>query len=264
MRGRLTHLFGRRCSGSFSGSPSSRFTGADVTGQTEEELPMPTTWLVPYAESKALAEQAVMAANTNDGGLTTITVAPHQVYGPHDQLFMGNFLQVAGHDQLYIFGRGDSKVSVTYIDNYVHGLLCGADALSTPAAETVAGNFYIVTDDEPVLLWNFINLFVVGMGFVDLTTKIKLPAWLLYTAAYVANLIGFLTGRHMKLNPFNVKMLTMHRYFSIERAKRDLHYQPIVTQQEAVALTLDWYKTHWLPNFYRTSGKEPSVLKKLD
>ena len=236
----------------FAGTPSTRFTGADIQGQKESDLPMPTHWLIPYAESKALAEQAVTAAN-NDG-LSTLTVAPHQVYGPADELFLPKILQVAGKDQLHIFGKGDTTTSVTYVDNYVHGLLCGADALCSPdttVQEKVAGGFYIVTDDHTVKLWDFLNNFIVGLGFPDLHHKVKLPAWLLYSAAYVANAIGAVTGRKLPLSPFNVKMLTMHRYFDITRAKQDLQYTPIVQHDKAVAMTLEWYKTHWLPSFLK-------------
>lgn len=248
-----TYLLMSHITRSFAGAPSSRMTGADITGQSEEELPMPTSWLVPYAESKALAEQAVTKANQSES-LTTITVAPHQIYGPNDRLFLGKILSVAGRDQLHIFGKGDTTTSVTFVDNCVHGLLCALDSLED-RPDKVGGGFYIVTDDHNVLLWNFLNTFVKGLGFADLESKVKLPAWLLYTAAYLANIIGSVTGRKLALSPFNVKMLTMHRYFNIQRAQDDLQYTPIVTHDKAVTQTLQWFQTNWLPQFQHDNNR---------
>jgi nucleoside-diphosphate-sugar epimerase len=243
----------------YSSSPSTRFTGEDVTGQTEDQLPFPQKWLAKYAETKAYGEMQVSKACSDT--LLTISVAPHQVYGPYDNLFLPNLLETAGNGRLRIFGKGDGKISVCYADNYVHGLLCGADALypNSPAL----GQFYIVTDGEPHLFWKLINQAVLQMGFTDLYSKFHLPEWFLYLIAYIANAVGYLLNKKFKLNPFNVRMLTMHRYFSIERAKRDLHYQPVVPFDQAWKHTLEWFKEHWLPE-YQSRKKQKKQTKSTD
>ena len=53
----------------------------------------------------------------------------------------------------------------------------------------------------------------------------------------------------LKLNVFNVKMLTMHRWFNISAAERDLGYTPIVGYAEGWADCLTWFKGNWLPKF---------------
>jgi nucleoside-diphosphate-sugar epimerase len=230
----------------YSSSPSTRFTGKDVVNATEDDLHMPTTWLETYAETKAQGE--IAAAQANDPPrLYTISVAPHQIYGPYDNLFLPNFLETAHTGRLRIFGSGRSKISVCYVDNYAHGLLCGADALydDSPAL----AKFYIVTDDHPVLFWEMLNEAIIYMGMPDLHTKFSLPVWFLYVCAYVANGIGWVIGKKLKLNPFNVTMLTIHRYFNIRNAKRDLHYEPIVPYDKAWPLTLEWFKKNWLPRY---------------
>ena len=244
---------------SYSSSPSTRFTGGDVTGQTEDELPIPTTWLAMYAEAKAKGEIAVSDAHSPE--LKTISVAPHQVYGPHDKLFLPNLLETAGNGRLRIFGSGRSIISVCYADNYAHGLMCGADVIEDPNSPA-GGKFYIVTDGESQNFWEMINIAIKEMGFVDLTTKFHLPVWLLYMVAYLANGVGYIIGKKFKLNPFNVRMLTIHRYFSIENAKRDLHYEPVVPFSEAWPLTVQWFKTNWLPTFLEE--KNGSKSKKKD
>jgi nucleoside-diphosphate-sugar epimerase len=241
----------------YSSSPSTRFTGADVTGETEDELPMPKKWLAMYAEAKAHGEMSVTKACSVKDNFLTVSVAPHQIYGPHDSLFLSNLLEAAGNERLRIFGPGRNKISVCYVDNYCHGLLCGADALvkDSPAL----AKFYIITDGDPVYFWYMLNEAVMAMGFTDLTRYRHLPIWLLYMAAYMANVIGFLTGKKLKLNPFNVKMLTIHRYFSIQNAVRDLKYQPVKPYATAWPETIAWFQQHWLPAFLEKTGKTQAV-----
>ena len=230
----------------YSSSPSTRFTGADINGLREDELPIPNTFLALYAETKAQAETQVAAACNNDS-LLTVSVAPHQVYGPHDALFFPKLMETAGTGRLRIFGKGDNLISVCYVDNYCHGLLCGADALSKDSP--ALGKFYIITDATPVNFWNIINQAAVRMGFADLQSKAHLPVWFLYAVAYLANVVGCLLGKKFKLNPFNVRMLTMNRYFSPELSKRDLRYEPLYEFEERWQYTIDWFQQNWLPGF---------------
>lgn len=246
----------------YSSSPSTRFTGKDMEGLREDQMDYPQKYLAMYAETKAYGEMEVHKA-LDPPTFMTISVAPHQVYGPHDNLMLPNLLSTAGNGRLRIFGEGRSKISVCYVDNYAHGLLCGADALyeNSPAL----GKFYIVTDGEPVYFWKWINQAIVEMGFTDLYSKFHLPLWLLYGVAYVCNVIGFIINKKFKLNPFNVTMLTIHRYFSIENAQRDLKYEPLFKTEQSWKITIDWFKENWLPGFLKESGKKQvSGSKKAD
>ena len=46
-----------------------------------------------------------------------------------------------------------------------------------------------------------------------------------------------------------VKMLTIHRWFDIESARRDLGYEPVVGFEEGWAQTIEWFKAEWKPRF---------------
>ena len=112
-----------------SSSPSTRFDGSDVDGLTEDQMPkLPLRrWMQDYAETKALGEMAMTAANCDS--LLTIAVAPHQVYGPRDNLFMPNVLEAGGNGTLRIFAEGKNRVCFTHVDNYAHGLIIAERAL---------------------------------------------------------------------------------------------------------------------------------------
>jgi nucleoside-diphosphate-sugar epimerase len=231
----------------FSSSPSTRFDGNNIAGLKENELNYPKKFLQPYAETKAMAEKEVRAACCND--LLTIAVAPHQVYGPHDTLFLPNLLEVMGNGRLRVFGKGKNLISVCHVDNYCHGLMCGADVLqqNSPAL----GKFYIITDGPEQSFWRMINQAGMEMGFKDLFSKFHLPVLLLMTIAYICNGLGWLLNKKFKLNPFNVKMLTIHRYFNIENSIKDLKYEPIYTFEEGWKSTIQWFKVTWLPKYLK-------------
>jgi nucleoside-diphosphate-sugar epimerase len=235
----------------YSSSPSTRFTGADVEGLREDQMPIPEKFLAMYAETKAMGEKAVHKACCDE--LLTISVAPHQVYGPYDSLFLPKLLETAGTGRLRIFAKGENKISVCYVDNYCHGFMCGADALykGSPAL----GKYYVVHDGPPQLFWKMINQAIIEMGFVDLETKFHLPGWLLYGVAYFCSFLTLLTGKKFKLSPFTVRMLIIHRYFSIENATKDLKYEPVVTFEEGWPKTIEWFKVHWLPEWKKEGNK---------
>ena len=229
----------------YSSSPSTRFTGGDVEGLREDEMPIPDSFVALYAETKAAGEKAVHAAC--DDNLLTVSVAPHQVYGPHDSLFLPKLLEAAGNGNLKIFGKGENMISICHVNNYCHGLMCGADALykGSPALAT----YYVVHDGPPQKFWKILNQAIVAMGFADLEQKMHLPLWLLYGVAYICSFLTLITGKKFKLTPFTVKMMHIHRYFSLENAKRDLQYEPVVEFEEGWPATIEWFKEHWLPKW---------------
>jgi len=242
-----------------SSSPSTRFDGSDVDGLTEAQMPtLPQRrYLQTYAETKAMGEKALTDASCDE--LMTCAVAPHQVYGPRDNLFLPNMLEAAGTGRLRIFGPGTNRICFTHVDNYAHGLIIAERALKPGAA--ALGKFYIVTDGAShpfpegyLNFWDTIDEAARAMGFASLKAKWYLPMWLLWTLAYMCEAVGYLLGVTLKLNLFNVRVLTMHRWFDISAAEADLEYNPIITYNEGWADTLEWFRTNWLPNFDPNAG----------
>lgn len=77
---------------------------------------------------------------------------------------------------------------------------------------------------------------------------------LLWPLAALCEVIGWALGTVLKLNLFNVKMLTMNRWFRIDKAERELGFEPIVSYAEGWADTLVWFGEHWLPTFDTKAG----------
>lgn len=256
-----------------SSSPSTRFPYPDpnVNGYSEDELfiinggDYAPVFLQPYAETKALGEKAILDAGGNrEGDLLTIAVAPHQVYGPRDGLFLPSLLMTAATGKLRIFGDGMIRISFCHVDNYCHGLILGSEALypGSPAL----GKFYVITDGPAIYFWKVLDQAIVAMGFDSIWKKMKLPTLFMmvlsYIVLYVGNFYAYVTktpqhivNYHLKLIPFSVKMLVINRYFNIDAAKKDLKYEPLITFEQGWAQTIEWFKANWLPGFLKSQTK---------
>lgn len=247
----------------FSSSPSTRFKGSlfsrpDLDGLTEDDMPkLPlASYMQQYAGTKAMGEMAVVEACGDD--LLAVSVAPHQVYGPRDNLFMPNMMEAAGTGKLRIFGNGLNRICFTHVDNYCHGLIIAERKLYK--GSPVLGKFYIVTDGkthpepgEYCVFWKEVDKAVVALGFKSLNDKFHLPFWFLYTIALCAEGLGWLIGTTFKLNVFNVFVLTMNRWFKIDNAEKDLDFEPIIPFTEGWADTIAWFRKNWLPTFEQSN-----------
>ena len=69
--------------------------GSDLDGVQVEDLPeLPMqSYLQAYASSKARGEMAAREAS-NGKTFFSVAVAPHQVYGPRDNLFLPNVFPI--------------------------------------------------------------------------------------------------------------------------------------------------------------------------
>lgn len=248
----------------YSCSPSTRFFAdfSDMDGLRESDMPAipQAKYTAKYAKTKAEGELLMREAVARDDGLLALACAPHQVYGPRDNLFLPNFLEAAGSGKLRIFGRGENRICFTHVDNYCHGLIKSEEALfkGSPAL----GKFYVVTDGDThpfkegyALFWDEMDKLCVGIGFDSIKAKMHLPAWLMLFVGFICDCISSLLGKQLRLNTFAVRMVMIHRWFRIDAAQEELGYKPIVPFSEGWVDAIGWFKEFWLPTYDASSGQ---------
>lgn len=248
----------------FSSSPSTRFAGSifsrpDVDGLTEDQMPAlplkPGQYMQRYAETKAMAEMAVTKATRADPDkLLAISVAPHQVYGPRDNLFMPNMMETALSGKLRVFGAGENRICFTHVDNYCHALIIAEKKLVK--GDEALGKFYIATDGKThpdgkqySVFWKDLDKAVVAVGATSLWKQWHLPFWLLYILGLMCEVYTYFTGIATKLNVFNVFVLTMNRWFDIKAIEKDLGYEPIIPFERGWEDTIQWFVQNWVPEY---------------
>ncbi|MDP6935477.1 MAG: NAD-dependent epimerase/dehydratase family protein, partial [Myxococcota bacterium] len=136
-----THGIGRLV---FTSSPSV-VVATEHTEAGDESLPYPSRYPAHYPATKALAEQAVLAAN--DATLSTVALRPHLVWGPGDNHLLPRMVTRSRAGKLALLGSGDNMVDTTWIEDAARAHLLALDRLEPGAA--CAGRAYFITQGEP-------------------------------------------------------------------------------------------------------------------
>src|SRR5690606_3290875 len=117
-----------------------------VEGLGADEVPYGEDFQAPYAATKTIAEQEVLAANGAD--LATIALRPRLIWGPGDQQLLPRLAERARAGRLRFVGDGHNKVDTTYIDNAAQAHFDAFDHLVVGAA--CAGKAYFISNGEPL------------------------------------------------------------------------------------------------------------------
>jgi nucleoside-diphosphate-sugar epimerase len=215
----------------FTSTPSVVYNGGDLAG-ADESLPLTTRCPSPYPVTKAMAEADVIAAH--GGGLATVALRPHLIWGPGDPHLVPRLLSRARSGRLRIIGEGKNRVDMVHIDNAADAHLAAEAAVARPGS-AAGGRAYFITNGEPVLLWEWINGLLVALGQRPVTRRISLRA---------ASAIGRACELAWGLLPVNSEPpitrfvateLARDHWFNIAAARRDLSYAPRVTMAAGTA-----------------------------
>ncbi len=222
-------------------TPSVTADGRDHENATEADLPIAKQAETPYVETKAIAEQDVADAHSDT--LRTVSLRPHLIYGPEEPHMLPRVLARHRAGRLRIIGDGSNKVGLTYIDNAVTAHLAAAEALGS-ADPACGGHAYFVTDDDPVVLWTWIDQFLTGVGERPLAASISLA--MARRAAGTAE--GLWTWLPLPGEPpmtrFAATQLATSHWYDLTGARQDLGYRAPVDGITGLTRTIEWFRTH--------------------
>jgi 2-alkyl-3-oxoalkanoate reductase len=219
----------------YTSTPSVVFNRADIH-EGNETLPYPEIFLCHYAHTKAIAEKMVLNAAYNS--FSTCALRPHLIWGPGDPHLIPRLLERGRKGQLKIVGKGENLVDISYIDNVAHAHLLAADNLE--GLRTAAGNAYFISQGEPVNLWQWINRLFQDVGIP--VVKRRIPFYIAYGAGKILEMTQRKRSseKEPKMTRFLAEQLAKSHYFSIEKAKKDLGYMPVVSTEDGMKRLLSW------------------------
>jgi len=109
------------------------------------------------------------------------------------------------------------------------------------ATYPIAGQAFFITNGEPVYFWDFTRTVWRGLGHI--------PPWILViptaiglVLATLAEMFSKLTGKEPGFTRYRVAVAVGNRYYDIEKARRLLGYEPIVSLDEGMRRWTEWYK----------------------
>ncbi len=213
----------------YTSSPSVTFDGQEQCG-IDETAPYPERWLCHYPHTKALAEQAVLAANSVQ--LATCALRPHLIWGPGDRQLVPRLLARARSGRLRRVGIGQNLVDMIYVDNAAQAHLQAAKALFP--GSPVAGRAYFISQGSPVNCWQWIDQLLALASLAPVRKSVSLrTAW--RVGAALEAVYGTLRLRsEPPMTRFLAAQLGLSHYFRIDRAVADFGFGPTITTAEGM------------------------------
>ena len=191
-----------------------------------------------YQQTKYEGEVELVALGQR--GLDYTILRPTAIYGPGDP---GRFLMLykrARRGVFPMFGSGVTYYHPVYIDNLVDAFLLAA------APGVGSGKAYIIADNEYFTIEELVRR--VGRA-IDVDVRINhYPIWPLIIAGHVCEKLCKPFGIAPPIFPRRVDWFRQVRAFRIDKAKRELGYEPRIGIDEGLRRTGQWYRAHgYLP-----------------
>jgi len=167
-------------------------------------------------------------------GMATVILRPAAIYGPGDpERFFMIFKRVA-KGIFPMFGNGKTLYHPLYIDNLIDAFML---AMEDGKGD---GEVYLIADEEYIEIEQLVHK--VGEA---LNVNVKIPHFPilpLIIAGHVCEKICKPFHVTPPIFPRRVDWYRQNRAFKIDKAKRDLGYQPKVDIDEGLRRTAEWYK----------------------
>ena len=218
-------------------TPSVVFAGHSLEG-ADESAPYASRPLCHYAATKIRAEQAVLRANA--GGLHTAAIRPHLVWGPGDRQLIPRLLERGRAGALKIVGVGANRVDIAYIDNVAHAHILAAENLETSGS--AAGQAFFIGQDQPVVLWAWINELFARMDMPPVTSAVPFPLAYAVGGAMEAAYAALGKSEEPRMTRFLAHQLAQSHWFSHNKAKDLLGYRQLVDTETGLNRLVNWLK----------------------
>lgn len=206
-----------------------------VEGGTADTVPYGEHLKAPYAATKQIAEQAVLAAN--DAALATVALRPRLIWGVGDNQLLPRLVERANAGRLRFVGDGGNVIDTTYVDNAAQAHFDAFEHLAPGAA--CAGRAYFISNGEPRTVREIVNGLLAAAGAPQVTRTI--PFGVAYAAGVVCE--GLWHALPLKGEPpmtrFLAEQLSTTHWYDMAPARRDFGYMPKVSIHEGLTRLKD-------------------------
>jgi nucleoside-diphosphate-sugar epimerase len=184
-----------------------------------------------YCRAKVRAEEL---CRQYPGALTV--VRPSWIYGPRDRTTLPRVLKALDAGRVVQIGPGDNLLNIVYAADVAEGAIRAANH---PAA---AGRAYNLSSAGEVTQREFLDLLTAALGKPRVTRRVpyRLAFWGGLAAEAVCRALRLRRPPH--LTRYAVALIGRSTRYSVERARRELGWQPQVGVHEGVRRTLEWFK----------------------
>lgn len=221
----------RRIVATSSNSPA----GASRNPDTRFDEQSPYRPYMAYGRSKKLMEDELNSANAS-GALETTILRPCWFYGPEQPPRQSQFFKMIREGKAPIVGDGESRRSMSYVDNTSLGLLLAA------ASARAAGETYWIADERPYSMNEIVdtveNLLENEFGMEVAHDRMRLPSIASEVALAVDAAIQRTGLYEQKIHVLSEMNKTIA--CTVDKARAELGYEPRVELEEGMRRSIRW------------------------
>jgi dihydroflavonol-4-reductase len=191
----------------------------------------------PYGKSKLMAEKEVLRLVT-DKGLPAVIVRFSMVYGPGDRRDILRLARLTKKGLMPKIGSRAKLTPLIHVEDAVNGLILAMD-------RGKVGEIYLITNAKSEPFDNIIKIIKEALGVSSMS--IPVPEWAALGAASVIEGLSKILGKAPIVTRKNIESTITDRVFSIEKAKRELGFEPLIDPEKGLRDTVLWYmKNGWI------------------
>jgi sterol-4alpha-carboxylate 3-dehydrogenase (decarboxylating) len=189
----------------------------------------------------------VLEANRTSPSFLTAAIRPAGIFGEYDNQALYRMQLIRGAKTRFQIGPNDNLFDYTHVTNIAYSHLIAAEALLqtnalgvTPLdSEKVDGEAFFITNGEPVYFWDFIRRVWHERGLPEDKAYNVKKVFVLNAgvALILASILEFVMGIFGKSPNFThnaVRASIMTRYYNIDKARRRLKYEPIISLEDGI------------------------------
>ena len=209
--------------------------GFDFDGEVDERAPVRPNG-VHYVDTKIASEQTVLAAHAA-GEIDCTIVRPGDVYGPRSRPWTLEPLRLIKAGQAFLPGGGRGTLSPVYVDDLVHGIVRAAETAAAP------GRIFTLTGAEHPAIGDFFAHYSRMLGK---PAPRAVPYRVARGVAAAIDAVARARGARNEVTPATVDYMMRRGTYSIERARKELGYEPAVGVEEGMRRTEAWLRASGL------------------
>ncbi|MBR6033765.1 MAG: NAD-dependent epimerase/dehydratase family protein [Clostridia bacterium] len=179
-----------------------------------------------YIKSKILAEDLIHKIDNKQ--LESVIIRPRGLFGIGDTSIIPRLINANRKIGIPLFNGGKNIVDVTCVENVAYSLRLAMES------EKANGKTYNITNGEPTEFKNILDKLFEELGEKPNYRKMNLN--LMYFLASIIELIykTFRIYKEPMITKYTIATLGYSQSLNIEKAKKDLNYNPKMTLEEGI------------------------------
>lgn len=192
--------------------------------------------ITSYGKSKAEAEKVTLSFKDK---LPITIIRPPSVYGPRDTYTFEIFKYLKFRILPVVFPK-EQLLSIVYVSDLVDGFILAGES------DKAIGEIYFISEDRIYTGEEIENAILKALG--KKVISFRVPVLILYPVSFASELIFKIQGKASPLNIEKIKDVRQKNWAcSIEKAKKELNYNPKVSLEDGMKKTMEWYiENKWI------------------